>query len=130
VQILNKLKQADQTTETHVRLERHSSTRSSLSCFRVMRLLFFVFNRDAMLTVILQYEPSETCKAIRQGRRSQIFRLCALMLINFSWRGLLKKVNIMHADIKPDNILVCVEQRFRARTLIALSQRLMDKRRS
>ncbi|KAG2360477.1 kinase-like domain-containing protein [Suillus spraguei] len=91
VQILNKLKQADPEDKKHiVRLERTFEHRGHLcivfeSMSMNLRDVVKRFGKDVGLNI----------KAVRAYAHQLFLAL-----------SLLKKVNIMHADIKPDNILV------------------------
>ncbi|KAG1778357.1 kinase-like domain-containing protein [Suillus placidus] len=91
VQILNKLKQADPEDKKHiVRLERTFEHRGHLclvfeSMSMNLRDVVKRFGKDVGLNI----------KAVRAYAHQLFLAL-----------NLLKKVNIMHADIKPDNILV------------------------
>jgi serine/threonine-protein kinase PRP4 len=91
VQILNKLKQADPDDKKHiVRLERTFEHRGHLclvfeSMSMNLRDVVKRFGKDVGLNI----------RAVRAYAHQLFLAL-----------GLLKKVNIMHADIKPDNILV------------------------
>ena len=91
VQILNKLKQADPEDKKHiVRLERTFEHRGHLclvfeSMSMNLRDVVKRFGKDVGLNI----------KAVRAYAHQLFLAL-----------GLLKKLNIMHADIKPDNILV------------------------
>ncbi|KAF8437507.1 kinase-like domain-containing protein [Boletus edulis BED1] len=91
VQILNKLKQADPDDKKHIiRLERTFEHRGHLclvfeSMSMNLRDVVKRFGKDVGLNI----------KAVRAYAHQLFLAL-----------GLLKKTNIMHADIKPDNILV------------------------
>ncbi|KAG0701585.1 kinase-like domain-containing protein [Suillus ampliporus] len=91
VQILNKLKQADPEDKKHiVRLERTFEHRGHLclvfeSMSMNLRDVVKRFGKDVGLNI----------KAVRAYAHQLFLAL-----------SLLKKVNVMHADIKPDNILV------------------------
>ncbi|KAH7924078.1 kinase-like protein [Leucogyrophana mollusca] len=91
VQILNKLRQADPEDKKHVvRLERTFEHRGHLclvfeSMSMNLRDVVKRFGKDVGLNI----------KAVRAYAHQLFLAL-----------GLLKKTNIMHADIKPDNILV------------------------
>ena len=40
--------------------------------------------------------------------------------------SLLRKCNILHADLKPDNVLVRIVRRYRRTTVVLISYRLMN----
>lgn len=125
VQILNKLKQADPDDKKHiVRLERTFEHRGHLCIvFESMRYLLLSFPFHYPLP---DFESSMNLRDVVKrfgkdvGLNIRAVRAYAHQL--FLALSLLRKTNIMHADIKPDNILVC-PFRLRSRTyLIILPQ--------
>jgi len=109
VQILNKLKQADPDDKKHiVRLERTFEHRGHLCLvFESMRYFSLCLDRDAMLTESYSMNLRDVVKRFGKDVGLNIRAVRAYAHQLFLALGLLKKVNIMHADIKPDNILVC-----------------------
>jgi serine/threonine-protein kinase PRP4 len=109
VQILNKLRQSDPEDKKHVvRLERTFEHRGHLCLvFESLRSLLSSISSDEVLT------PPSYSMNLRDvvkrfgkdvGLNIRAVRAYAQQL--FLALSLLRKCNIMHADIKPDNILV------------------------
>lgn len=108
MQILNKLKQADPDDKKHiVRLERTFEHRGHLCLvFESMRCLFLVLAVVLILTESYSMNLRDVVKRFGKDVGLNIRAVRAYAHQLFLALGLLKKVNIMHADIKPDNILV------------------------
>jgi len=107
VQILNKLKQVDPEDKKHiVRLERTFEHRGHLC-------IVFESLRYALLPIVPSFSQLLYSMNLREvvkrfgkdvGLNIRAVRAYAHQL--FLALSLLRKANIMHADIKPDNILV------------------------
>ena len=112
VQILNKLKQSDPDDKKHVvRLERTFEHRGHLCLvFESLRSLQVSYRFRAALTFCCVYSMNLRDVVKRFGKdvglNIRAVRAYAQQL--FLALSLLRKCNIMHADIKPDNILVRV----------------------
>ena len=112
VQILNKLKQSDPDDKKHVvRLERTFEHRGHLCLvFESLRSLQISYRFRAALTFCCIYSMNLRDVVKRFGKdvglNIRAVRAYAQQL--FLALSLLRKCNIMHADIKPDNILVRV----------------------
>ena len=108
VQILNKLKQADPDDKKHiVRLERTFEHRGHLCLvFESLRYYFHLCCAEVELTSHDSMNLREVVKRFGKdvGLNMKAVRAYAHQL--FLAMSLLRKCNIMHADIKPDNILV------------------------
>lgn len=111
VQILNKLRQADPDDKKHiVRLERTFEHRGhlclvfeSLRCVIVWKPLFLF---HSFLTIGNSMNLRDVVKRFGKDVGLNIKAVRAYAHQLFIALSLLKKTNIMHADIKPDNILV------------------------
>lgn len=128
VQILNKLKQADPDDKKHiVRLERTFEHRGHLcivfESMRYLLLLSHSYLPDLEFSMNLRDVVKRFGKDV--GLNIRAVRAYAHQL--FLALSLLRKTNIMHADIKPDNILVC-PFRLGSRTYLILppGQRTQD----
>lgn len=109
VQILNRLKQSDPEDRKHVvRLERTFEHRGHLCLvFESLRLLLSPVSSGVVL-ILPSYSMNLRDVVKRFGKdvglNIRAVRAYAQQL--FLALSLLRKCNIMHADIKPDNILV------------------------
>lgn len=131
VQILNKLKQADPEDKKHiVRLERTFEHRGHLCMvFESLRYVSqslastdYLWWRSMNLREVVKRFGKDVGLNIRAVRAYAHQLLLAL--------SLLKKANIMHADIKPDNILVRWSYFLSVFLWFTFIQRSMSKRRS
>ena len=110
VQILNKLKQADPEDKKHiVRLDRTFEHRGHLCLvFESLRYVYSL-GRSKRILIVVGYSMNLRDVVKRFGKdvglNIRAVRAYAHQL--FLALSLLRKCNIMHADIKPDNILVC-----------------------
>jgi serine/threonine-protein kinase PRP4 len=107
VQILMKLKQADPEDKRHiVRIERTFEHRGHLCIvFEALRCVHGAF-RTLTAHRARSMNLREVVKRFGKDVGLNMFAVRAYAHQLFLALGLLKKLNIMHADIKPDNILV------------------------
>lgn len=105
--MLNKLKQADPEDKKHiVRLERTFEHRGHLCLvFESMRY-FFRHCYSAFAKKFLSMNLRDVVKRFGKDVGLNIRAVRAYAHQLFLALSLLRKTNIMHADIKPDNILV------------------------
>ena len=109
MQILNKLKQADPDDKKHiVRLERTFEHRGHLCLvFESMRLISLQCPFSAVLSPnLFSMNLRDVVKKFGKDVGLNIKAVRAYAHQLFLALNLLKKTSIMHADIKPDNILV------------------------
>ena len=113
VQILNKLMAADAEDKKHlIRLETDvRAQRSSLSRLRIPEVRMLYLTNQYSHTFLTRVVPAsmnlrEVVKRFGKDVGLNIAAVRAYTYQLFLALSLLKKCNIMHADIKPDNILV------------------------
>lgn len=109
VQILHKLKQADPEDKKHIiRLDRTFEHRGHLCLvFESMRcVIFFIVNLALLFIPETSMNLRDVVKRFGKDVGLNIRAVRAYAHQLFLALSLLRKANIMHADIKPDNILV------------------------